>query len=214
MGKPSAAQPQKTTISSAGEFTQKEPNAAVAKSAPHFYASTRCKTSGLRSVTNDLKAYNSLVDLGDVVTRAFIVALRSCKFIDEKHSVNVVSLREGKLESKTLTSATNKTFFDITALVNNPDAGLQDENVIASIFRFENLGVDSVTEMLEPEHTFSLALGGFKNDLALVNGMPVSNEVMEVTLSCDASKVSNTEMGQIMHVLHEYPEHPHDMLTI
>ena len=74
--------------------------------------------------------------------------------------------------------------------------------------------MDSIFEMLQPEHTFSFTLGGFKSDLQLVDGKPVSSEVMEVTLSCDAAKVSNTEMGKVMQVLHKYLEHPHEMLTI
>ena len=64
--------------------------------------------------------------------------------------------------------------------------------------------MDSIFFLLQPEHTFSFTLGG----------KPVSSEVMEVTLSCDAAKVSNTEMGKVMQVLHKYLEHPHEMLTI
>eukprot|EP00339_Tiarina_fusa_P006229 CAMPEP_0117031030 /NCGR_PEP_ID=MMETSP0472-20121206/22351_1 /TAXON_ID=693140 ORGANISM="Tiarina fusus, Strain LIS" /NCGR_SAMPLE_ID=MMETSP0472 /ASSEMBLY_ACC=CAM_ASM_000603 /LENGTH=267 /DNA_ID=CAMNT_0004739273 /DNA_START=115 /DNA_END=918 /DNA_ORIENTATION=- len=197
-------------VASGGEYIQKETNPGV-KSAPHFYSSILCETNALREVTNDLKVYNPIVELGDVVTRAFILSLKANTFIEPKDSISIVALREGNYETKYLSNALNKSFFDISAAVNNPEKSEGLENVIASVFRFEGLGMDSIFEMLAPENTFSLTLGGFRKELKLVNGQPVAREIMEVTLSCDAAKVTPPEMGKIMNVLHKYLEHPHDM---
>lgn len=57
-------------------------------------------------------------------------------------------------------------------------------------------------------------MGGFKQELKIVDGNISRTETMELSLSCDGSKITYNETGDLLNSLHEFSEYPHDMLTV
>lgn len=69
-------------------------------------------------------------------------------------------------------------------------------------------------ENLPSNNTFALTLGSVKQELKLVDGNVIGKETMEISLSCDASKSTYSEIGKLSQSLRKFSEFPHDMLTV
>ena len=59
-----------------------------------------------------------------------------------------------------------------------------------------------------------MVLGGVKQSLDIgEDGKPFVTQTIDLSLSCDARRVSYTEVGKILQRLQQYVECPYEMLT-
>ena len=208
----------------------------IAKQAiPHFYLSRSIEMDALISLraqlNNALKDRGQKLSLNDFLIRAVALSLMeepevNVSFADnailQHHHADIgiaVALPDG-LITPIVKRANEKSVQDISTEIASlakraADRRLKPSEYEGGSFSVSNLGmfnIEHFTAVINPPQAAILAVGGTRERLMRRDGEIISQQEMQVTLSCDHRAVNGATGARFLQVLRAYCAEPHLLL--
>ncbi len=201
--------------------------------APHFYLSMEIKMDRVLDARKRINESGDVkISVNDMIVKACAMALRRHPQVNSSwlgdriryhHHIHIgvaVAVDDGLLvpvvkfaDAKDLSTISSEVkVFSKKA----HEKKLQPSDWQGNTFTISNLGmfgIDQFTAIINPPDACILAVGGVKEQLALVNGDIQVENIMKVTLSCDHRVVDGVVGSKFLQTLKSYLEDPIRMLV-
>jgi pyruvate dehydrogenase E2 component (dihydrolipoamide acetyltransferase) len=201
--------------------------------APHFYLSMEIKMDRVLDARKRINESGEVkISVNDMIVKACAMALRRHPQVNSSwlgdriryhHHIHIgvaVAVDDGLLvpvvkfaDAKDLSTISSEVkVFSKKA----HEKKLQPTDWQGNTFTISNLGmfgIDQFTAIINPPDACILAVGGVKEQLALVNGEIQVENIMKVTLSCDHRVVDGVVGSKFLQTLKSYLEDPIRMLV-